>query len=132
MSGFCRSHRAVMRNSYSRSRYSIGDDSEHPSYWDDDDRVEPTLTHLEHHGYEFDEDDREWWILASSVKRLCRRDHKDGTVKAGQRYIEHTYRYITDNPDSEDHRKSRRETTKTVLCDKCNRAAWRCKGGCQQ
>jgi len=132
MSGFCGSHRAVMSNSCRPSRYSIGDSSEHPSYWDDDERYEPTLDYLEDSGYEFDHDTGEWCKPVSLVQRTCKRDHKSGRVKAGQRYIEQVYRYIIDNPDSADHRKSRRETTKTVLCDSCNRAAWRCKGGCQQ
>lgn len=127
MSGFCRSHQTMMRTSYSPRRYSIGDSSEHPSYWDDDERHEPTLVHLEDSGYEFDQDSGEWCKLLSSTQRTCKRDHKNGRVKAGQRYLEHRYLYIIDNPDSEHHRSSRRERKVTVLCDKCDSPEWYCK-----
>ena len=49
---------------------------------------------LEDSGYELDSG--EWHKLVSAKKHTCRRDHKDGKIKAGQVYRKYTYRGIDD------------------------------------
>ena len=116
MSGFCGYHRNILRSSVSRSRYAISDESEHPGYYDDDDEPgHPTLEHLEDSGYSFDPDFRRWEKILSRKTRTCRRDHKNGKIKKGQRYVEVVTRYIEDDEDSDDHRKQRIETKRVLL-----------------
>jgi len=46
-------------------------------------------------GYEID-DGMTWSKLISFSVHTCRRDHKDGKIKKGQRYKVKVYRYIED------------------------------------
>jgi len=50
---------------------------------------------LEESGYELEEG-MTWNKLISLSVHTCRRDHKDGKIKKGQRYKVKVYRYIED------------------------------------
>ena len=49
---------------------------------------------LEDSGYELD--DGSWTRMIIRKQHTCRRDHADGKVKVGQRYVRTTYRIIDD------------------------------------
>lgn len=46
--------------------------------------------------YEFDPSQVRWSKLVSIRTHVARKDHRDGRVKAGQRYHKWTYRYVDD------------------------------------
>jgi hypothetical protein len=68
---------------------------------------------LAHCGYEYDFWDKEWTKRVSKTRHVCRRDHRDGTVKAGDRYIKRVHRVVCDETG-----KSWHVHTKSVLLKK--------------
>lgn len=65
---------------------------------------------LAHSGYEYDELENQWETRVLSRVRRCRRDHKDGTVKAGDTYRHTVWRIVCDSTGE-----SRHVHAKTVL-----------------
>jgi hypothetical protein len=53
---------------------------------------------LKDSGYELD--DGTWWQTLSVKVHTCRRDHKDGRIKKGDRYRQYTERHISDEDGS--------------------------------
>jgi hypothetical protein len=47
--------------------------------------------------FEFNYQDEEWNKIITVGTHTCRRDHKDGYIKKGQRYMKTVIRYIDDN-----------------------------------
>ena len=58
---------------------------------------------LENSEYTFSFQDNQWEKLVSYRKHKCRKDHKDGSVKKGQRYTIQTWRYIDDTTGESRH-----------------------------
>jgi len=69
----------------------IDDTSEDPRYAyedEDDERGEEDLVdRLERAGYSWCNFNQQWEKVFLRKIHICRRDHKDGTIKKGQRYI---------------------------------------------
>lgn len=65
---------------------------------------------LAHCGYEYDLDLEQWTKHISTTRHVCMRDHKDGTVKAGDHYTKEVDRVICDKTG-----KSRHFYTKRVV-----------------
>ena len=66
-----------------------------PDY-NEPEETEPLLGRLSDSGYEFCDDARVWSKQVSFTRRVARRDHADGKVKAGDRYVVITDRHVID------------------------------------
>ena len=70
--------------------YYLDDTSEDPRYSceDEDERgAEELVTRLVHAGYKWCNVNEYWKKVFLQKIHTCKRDHKDGTIKAGQRYV---------------------------------------------
>jgi len=72
-----------------------------------DPRTETKRPWLLDSGYEYDEPTNEWEIQVSCKRRTCRRDHADGRVKAGDVYLETTWRTVCDETGKSYHSRTR-------------------------
>ena len=65
---------------------------------------------LAHCGYEYDFWDKEWTKHVSTTRHVCRRDHKDGTVRAGDHYVKRVHRVVCDETGKSWHAHSKHVT----------------------
>ena len=85
------SERGIPRAGGSESRDFEVPDCEQDSPYD-----RPPRLDLAYAGYEYDYPSRAWYKCVSGKRRTARIDHADGTVKAGDVYLELVHRDICD------------------------------------